>query len=487
MWQHLATGKVCFQASDDVLLTQVSQLTDQDEQIALLHQSTGPKNALRQTPRALNDALACSPESPVAAYVAAERSSGAEKLAHLHRAVKLAPHFGNAWHSLALALPDDAPDKPHAWQSTLRCASEHLARSQQHGIRTNELIYQALFNAQHSLGLNEATRVTLDQWQASLDDDFIVTMERVRLATAFQQVEQNTDSARQLQIASLKATPIEADVIRRLATRIANNAPAQAGEVFLAGLYPRFGASQDLYAAARLLFRLNQPDAGFTLAERAASDPALTPDVANNFAYDLLTRSKDDPASIALGARLAAQGFGAAPSLPHAETLLCAALRTPDTVALCLRQDALARLLAVTEDAPDEEVFQLAGLWFDARRFSATVPLAAWLSDTLEALREGPGGQWLAARLANGSAPPSPLAARLDAALPQIDAQLAEQSAWAEAHASDGEALARPVERLFGDTPELDEDTKAELKTLRAKLPPDDPTRKFMSQLLADE
>lgn len=473
-------------ASDEALLTQVSLLTDRDEQIALLHLTIGPENPPRQTYSALNDALTCSPESPVAVYVAAERSSGAKKLAHLHRAVELAPDFGNAWRSLALALPDDAPDKPHAWQATLRCAAAHLAQSQQHGILANEVIYQALFDAQHTLGLSDEARATLNQRQASLDD-FTTAMQRVRLAIAFQQAGQNADAARQLQIASLKATPIEADNIRRLAARIANSAPAQAGEVFLVGLYPRFGASQDLYAAARLLFYLNQPDAGFTLAERAASDPALTPEVANNFAYALLTRSKDDPASIELSARLAAQGFSAEPTLPHAETLLCATLRAPDAVRVPLRQDALARLLAVTEDAPDEDVFQLAGLLFDARRLSAIAPLAAWLADSPEALREGPAGQWLATRLANESAPPSPLAARLDATLPQIAAQLVEQSTWAEAHASDGEALAELVESLFDDAPELDEDAKAELKTLMAELAPDDPMRALMSKFLADE
>ena len=186
-------------------------------------------------------------------------------------------------------------------------------------------------------------------------------MERVRLATAFQQVRQNMDSARQPRSHPSKATPIEADVIRRLATNRANNALHRPARVFLLASTPASGASQDLYAAARLLFRLNQPDAGFTLAERAASDPALTPDVANNFAYDLLTRSRTTWPALRWAPGWRHRGFGAAPSLPHAETLLCAALRTPDTVAPRPGQDALARLLAVTGSDAWMRRFQLAG------------------------------------------------------------------------------------------------------------------------------
>ena len=85
----------------------------------------------------------------MAAYVAAG-SSGAEKLAHLHRGGAHLATFGTLRPCLmthqtpCLAIPP--------------CAAVGAPRPfPANGIRTNELIYQALFNAQHSLGLNEAT------------------------------------------------------------------------------------------------------------------------------------------------------------------------------------------------------------------------------------------------------------------------------------------------------------------------------------------
>lgn len=450
IWQHLAEGDVCFQAGDGTLLEQIRQLDDRDARIALLHLSCHPVHAAgrsRPTIEAeLKEHLRQDTNSALATWIAAIGCEGEARVAHLRRAVSLAPDFGSAWHDLARALPDTAPERQPVWLTTQRLAAAHLERARQQSVRVNELIYRTLFAAQHGLDEHEAACATLSEWQDSLPD-YVTSGERIRLALAGLQVGQIDASALQLCLAATDADADEARTIHQLAASLANTAPLEAGQIFLLGLYPRFHDNTDLATTAGLLACLSQHDTARALAAAAAADPALSPSTANDLGYNLLTRGGTAPASLALGARLATRGFEGEADSVTAETLLCAAFRVPDAMSAPLPLTALARLLTLAE-ASDDDARQLADLLFDARRFDGCTALAGWLEACDAPLRDSVGGQWLAARLKGDDAPPTPQADKLDAALSQLDTELAAEKAWATQHADAGAALSALVAKL---------------------------------------
>jgi hypothetical protein len=377
----------------------------------------------------------------------------------LRRAVECQPDYGNAWSDLAPALPDDAPERQTAWEATRRYARAHLDRTTEQETTFDEMVYSALFSAH--IGLNDlsAAGKTLDDWTIALNlqRENVITNEWLNLAAASLTLQRSDAAARHLRAACAKATPAQADSIRRLTAQLATTAPAAAGRVSLSALYPRFHASLDLYYAASSLFQLAQPAAAQRLAERASHDPALPAALANEFAYDLLTCGDGQPATLALGAHLAQQAFAAQSTSPHAETLLCSALRQPAAVLDAERQTALAALLAITTEAPDEEVVQIAGLLHDARRFDATALLAAWLAECPAAEQSSPAGRWLAEQLAK-RLPASDTHApwpKLDASLLEIGVEADVVAAWASTHREEGVELAALVEHLI-ENGELD-------------------------------
>lgn len=448
IWQHLAEGDVCFQAGDRALLEQIRQLDDRDTRIALLHLSTFAAAHRSRPPieAELANYLEQNTDSALAAGIAAERSRGETQLVHLRRAVTLAPDFGSAWHDLARTLPDASPEQSRAWQATRRLAAAHLQRARQQSVGVNRQIYLALFDAQHAQGEHDAAIATLSEWEANLPS-YTSSLEHTLLAKACAQAGRTGSAARQLRLAATKASADEAHTIRQLAASLAKTAPLETGQVFLLGLYPRFHDSTDLATTAGLLACLSQHDTAHALAAAAAADPALPPSTANDLGYDLLTRGGTEPASLALGARLATRGFEGDSNSAHAETLLCAAFRVPDAMSAPLPQTALAHLLTLAE-ASDDAARQLAGLLFDARRFDGVTALAGWLAACDTALRDSVGGQWLAARLKGDDAPPTPQADKLDAALSQLDTALAAEKAWATQHADAGAALSALVAKL---------------------------------------
>lgn len=451
IWLHLAAGEVCFQSGDEELLAQIRRLENRDERIVLLQLATHPENAAGQkrsvVHAALDEELAQAKDSPVAAYLAAERSRGAERIKPLRRAVELQPDYGCAWHDLASALPDDAAEKHQAWQATRDYATAHLQQAQQQGVTADDSIYRALFEAQHALREQAAALATLNDWNNSLDSSAIAA-QRLNIASAYAQVAQPSDALRQLRLAALKANPGQTEQIRHLAARLFEPAPLAVATFFLAALYPCSQASSDLAQVALWLFSMNQAPAAHTLSALAAQDGSLSPDWTNDLAYDLLTPGTVEPACLALAADLAVRAFSALPSNSTcAETLLCAALLNEQAVSPALRQEGLARLLAA-DAAAKGDIFQLAGLLFDARRFTATATLNTWLAESEDALRNSPAAQWLNARLNGLALPPSPLTEKLDEALNQIEAELAKAREWAEQHREDGAKLAKQVNRF---------------------------------------
>lgn len=397
----LGEGVVCLHASVEKMLEDIAQIQNLNVQIILLDLARAMphinESEYAVISRRFSSVCNTQPNNILGRLANVRAGDSRDVLSDLKEVILIAPNHAYVWSILACNLPQQSIKSKQAWEKTLVNTERFLADAKLRNFPVDSTVLKTYHDAILNVRGAEDALPVLRDWASSAESN-IVHIEAVDLLLRFIQAEVFDKAAYWFLVCARNCNSFEeAKELLVYARVIEKKNPIKVIEALYI-LNARFQKPDFLAMTAILLLGLDLQEPVIEIVQTIECE-SLEAGIQNNLAYTFLTRGDETTQTLELACKLVSLSFETKRDAAVAETLLCAALRCPSSIPVVKITKAFQYL--VTQNPEDAEFNQLAGLYFDAKRYDALPLLRRWHDECELVEQESLGWQALDCLLNN--------------------------------------------------------------------------------------